>query len=96
MGNFRPTLRYFLRACKHSAKGMASTLKRVDPLGILTAMVSTQMMHRFLPFLIGAGLLTLIAVLLLTSSSNDPSRPSIPARPPGTSALSHGGPGPTP
>ena len=40
-------------------------------------MVSTRMMKRFLPFLIGAGLLTLIAVLLLTSNTSDSSRSSI-------------------
>jgi hypothetical protein len=54
-------------------------------------MISTRMMKRFLPFLIGAGLLILIAFLLLTSNTSDSSRSAIHAKPPGTSTLSHGG-----
>ncbi|HEU4505049.1 MAG TPA: hypothetical protein VFR79_09470 [Nitrospira sp.] len=52
------------------------------------------MVKRFLPFLIGAGLLTLFAVPLLTSNSSDSSRSSIHAKPPGTRTLSDGGQGP--
>jgi hypothetical protein len=40
------------------------------------------------------GLLTVMAILLLLSISRDPSRSSIPTRSPGSSTLSHGGPGP--
>ncbi len=59
------------------------------------AMIRTRPIKRFVPFVIGAGLLTIMAILLLLSITSDPSRSSIPAMPPGTSTLSHGGPGPT-
>jgi hypothetical protein len=57
-------------------------------------MVSTRMVNRFLPILIGAGLLTLFAVPLLTSNSSDSARSSIHTKPPEPRTLSDGGHGP--
>jgi hypothetical protein len=57
-------------------------------------MVPNVSMKRFLPAVIGAGLVALISILLLLWKSSDPTPASDSIKPLGTSTLSHGGPGP--
>ena len=57
-------------------------------------MVPNVSMKRFLPAVIGAGLVALISILLLFWKSSDPTPAPVSAKPLGTSTLSHGGPGP--
>jgi hypothetical protein len=57
-------------------------------------MVPNVSMKRFLPAMIGAGLVALISILLLFWKSSDPTPASDSTKPLGTSTLSHGGPGP--